>query len=213
MNAPSGIRIISDVRSLEGINGTPSPTTLVKKIHTLDQHARAFIERSPFMVLSTASDSGNDASPRGDASGFVKCLDNSTLLIPERPGNRIADSLRNIIERPATGILFFIPGMNETLRVNGDAFVTDHAPYLDELTARGKTPKLAIVVKVTEIYLHCAKAFVRSSLWDPSKHMERSELPTLGRMILEQINGTPPSSEMEDNVEQALSDDIRDNLY
>lgn len=213
MAAPENIRTISTISELEQINGEASASTLVKKIGALDNHARHFIARSPFLVLATTSENGTDASPRGDAPGFVKCLDDNTLLIAERPGNRIADSLRNIIANPEIGLLFFIPGMNETLRVNGNAWVTDHEPFREMLTARGKTPALAIYMQVTELYFHCAKAFVRSDLWDPSKHMDRSDMPTLGRIILEQINGTPPEPEMEAIVEQKLEEDIRDNLY
>ena len=213
MAAPENIRIISNVSELESINGEASSSTLAKKIVALDAHAKSFIDRSPFLVLATTSSQGTDASPRGDAPGFVKCLDDNTLLIPERPGNRIADSLRNIVAQPEIGLLFLIPGMNETLRVNGQAWVTDHEPYRTRLAANGKTPALAIVMQVTELYFHCAKAFVRSDLWDPSKHMPRDEMPSLGRIILEQINGVAPDATLQATVDKALEEDIRDNLY
>jgi PPOX class probable FMN-dependent enzyme len=213
MTKPEGINLLTDTASLQAINGEPSANTTVKKITQLERHSKNFIARSPFCLLATSSSEGCDASPRGDAPGFVHCLDDSTLLIPERPGNRIADSMRNIINDPQLGLLFLIPGRDDTLRINGRGYLTDHAPYLELLAARAKTPKLAIVVDVTEIYFHCPKAFIRSALWDTSRHMPADELPTLGTMILEQINGEPPSKELQANIDKALEEDSRENLY
>jgi PPOX class probable FMN-dependent enzyme len=213
MTKPDGINLLTDTASLKAINGEPSANTTVKKITQLERHSKNFIARSPFCLLATSSSEGCDASPRGDAPGFVHCLDDSTLLIPERPGNRIADSMRNIINDPELGLLFLIPGRDDTLRINGSGYLTDHAPYLELLAARGKTPKLAILVDVTEIYFHCPKAFIRSALWDSNRHMPANELPTLGTMILEQINGEPPSKELQANIDHALEEDSRENLY
>ncbi len=213
MTKPDGINLLTDTTSLSLLNGEPSANTTVKKITQLERHSKNFINRSPFCLLATSSGEGCDASPRGDAPGFVYCLDDSTLLIPERPGNRIADSMRNIISDPELGLLFLIPGRDDTLRINGRGYITDHAPYLKKLAARGKIPKLAIVVDVTEIYFHCPKAFIRSALWDVDQHMPAEELPTLGTMILEQINGEPPSKELQASIDNALDEDSRDNLY
>jgi len=213
MTKPAGINLLTDTASLKAINGEPSANTTVKKITQLERHSKNFIARSPFCLLATSSSEGCDASPRGDAPGFVHCLDNTTLLIPERPGNRIADSMRNIINDPELGLLFLIPGRDDTLRINGRGYLTDHAPYLELLAARAKTPKLAIVVDVTEIYFHCPKAFIRSAFWDPDRYMPANELPTLGTMILEQINGEPPSKEQQANIDKALEEDSRENLY
>ncbi|MBT6583259.1 MAG: pyridoxamine 5'-phosphate oxidase family protein [Gammaproteobacteria bacterium] len=213
MTKPDGINILTDTASLIAINGEPSAGTTLKKITQLERHSRNFIARSPFCMLATSSNEGCDASPRGDAPGFVYCLDDTTLLIPERPGNRIADSMSNIINHSEMGLLFLIPGRDDTLRVNGHGYLTDHPPYLELLAARAKTPKLAIVLDITELYFHCPKAFIRSGLWDTSRHMPTDELPTLGRMILEQINGEPPSKELQDNIDKALDEDSRDNLY
>ena len=213
MTRPHGINLLTDTASLAVINGKPSSNTTVKKITQLERHSKNFIAKSPFCVLATSSNEGCDASPRGDARGFVYCLDNTTLLIPERPGNRIADSMRNIIKEPEMGLLFLIPGRDETLRINGRGYLTDHAPYLEFLTARAKTPKLAVVLDITEIYFHCAKAFIRSGLWNINNHMPADELPTLGTMILEQINGEPPSKELQANIDKALEEDSKFNLY
>jgi uncharacterized protein len=213
MTKPDGINILTDTASLIAINGEPSAGTTLKKITQLERHSRNFIARSPFCMLATSSNEGCDASPRGDAPGFVYCLDDTTLLIPERPGNRIADSMSNIINRSEMGLLFLIPGRDDTLRVNGHGYLTDHPPYLKLLAARTKTPKLAIVLDITELYFHCPKAFIRSGLWDTSRYMPADELPTLGRMILEQINGEPPSKELQDDIDKALDEDSRDNLY
>jgi PPOX class probable FMN-dependent enzyme len=184
MTTPLDINIINSVESLLAINGNASNSTLVKKITRLERHSKRFIECCPFLILGTASKEGADTSPRGDAPGFVKCLDDTTLLVPERPGNRIADSLRNIIDNPELGMLLMIPGLDYTLRINGRGYVTDHAPYLEMLEARGKVPKLALVVQVTEIYFHCPKAYIRSELWNPETFAAASELPTLGAMLL-----------------------------
>ncbi len=213
MTKPTDIPLVGTVDSLLAINGTSSPTTEAKKIKSLEQHARRIIDRSPFCLLATASDEGCDVSPRGDAPGFVHILDDTTLLLPERPGNRIADSMRNIISNAELALLFLIPGMDDTLRVNGKGYVTTHEPYLERLEAAGKKPKLAIVVDIEEIYLHCPKAFIRSSLWDPASFMPRDELPSLGKMLLEQISKTPAEEQVLAQVDQALADDVENNLY
>ena len=121
--------------------------------------------------------------------------------------------MRNIMKKPDLALLFLIPGMDDTLRVNGKGYVTDHAPYLDLLVARGKPPKLAIVVDIEEIYLHCPKAFIRSALWNPDEYMNRADMPTLGRMVLEQIAGVPPDEQTAAQVDKALEQDTIENLY
>lgn len=213
MTKPTDINLIDSVDALFDINGQVSASTAAKKITKLEIHSRNIIARSPFCLLATSSEDGCDVSPRGDAPGFVHCLDETTLLLPERPGNRIADSMRNIISQPELGLLFLIPGMDDTLRVNGRGYITDHAPYLDLLIARGKTPKLAIVIDIDEIYLHCPKAFIRSSLWNPDAYMDRKDMPTLGRMVLEQISGAPPDEATAAQVDKALEQDSTENLY
>ncbi len=207
------VNLITTLAALEAINGRASKNTMVKKLPRLEKHSIDFLERSPFAILATSSADGTDASPRGDAPGFAQVLDDRTLLIAERPGNRIADSLRNIVANPDVGLLFLIPGMNETLRINGQAYITDHGDYLQRLVHRDKTPKLALLIEIQELYLHCAKAFIRSALWNPEKYMERSELPSLGKMILEQITGKPIEAEQLARIDADLKVDSESNLY
>jgi uncharacterized protein len=196
----TGRRRITDLRTLRELIGTPSERAVRKQLTALDQHCRAFIERSPFMLLGTSAADGRcDVSPKGDRPGFVLALDDTTLVIPDRPGNRRLDSLQNIVANPHVGLLFVIPGMDETLRVNGTAEIVQDDDLLARLAVDGKRPQLAIVVRVEETFLHCARSFLRARLWDPEHFMAREELPSLGRMIIEQ---TSPSG----NRESAISD-------
>ena len=177
----------------------PKEMTLKLKLKKLDQHGRRFISLSPFMVLATHG----DASPKGDAPGFVKMVDNTTLLIPDRAGNNKLDTLRNIIDHPAIGMIFFIPGVNETFRVNGTARITMDAALLEPLAVQGKVPKAGILVDIEEAYLHCGKALIRSKLWDPETKIERSEMPTMGQMVADQVAGFDADT-IETNYQEAL---------
>jgi PPOX class probable FMN-dependent enzyme len=213
MTKPVNTLTIDTIERLEAINGKASPATQMKILNALEAHSKDFIERSPFLIISSGKADSLDASPRGDKPGFVSVLDATTLLIPERPGNRIADTLTNILEQPGVGLLLLIPGMNETLRINGNAYITDHAPYLEQVAHNGKVPKLAIVVDIHQVYFHCAKAFIRSGLWDQETFMTRSDMPTLGKMILEQIRGDGVTTEEIALVDASLAQDTKDNLY
>jgi hypothetical protein len=181
---------ISEEDQLRALYGEPGDLVRRKELPTLDGHCRAFIAASPFLVIATADAKGRaDASPRGDGPGFVAIVDERTLLIPDRPGNKRLDSLRNVLENPNVGLIFFVPGMNETLRVNGRAeLITDRA-LLEPLAVGGKVPLSGIVVRIEEAYLHCAKALIRSKLWDPAVQIDRKIFPTLGQMIADQIDG------------------------
>jgi len=213
MTQPTNISLITSIEALQATNGTASASTKLKVLPALEAHAKRFIERSPFLIVASGSSHSYDASPRGDAPGFVKVLDDTTLLIPERPGNRLADTLTNIVAQPGVGLLMMIPGMNDTLRINGNAYITDHAPYLEQMAHNGKAPKLGIIIDIEQIYFHCPKAFIRSHLWDPEAYMDRSEMPTLGKIILEQIMGQPASKEDVAGVDASLDQDVKDNLY
>lgn len=181
------IRSIEELR--EVINAPkPDSTVMRKELPALDDHCKNFIAKSPFALLSTSGESGRcDVTPRGDGPGFVRVLDENTLVIPDRPGNRRIDSMQNIIENPHAGLLFLVPNVDETLRVNGRAAITDDADLLATMTMQSKDPKLAIVVEVEEVFFHCARAFKRASLWEPDTWIERSELPTLGQMLADQL--------------------------
>ena len=177
---------IETEQALRELHAPPSDLVKKKCVARLDRHCRDFIALSPFLVLGTANAEGKaDVSPRGDPPGFVKVLDDRTLLIPDRPGTNLLDSLSNIVANPEVGLLFVIPGFDETLRVNGRADVVRDPALLAPLAVDGKTPKVAIRVDVREVYLHCAKSFRRARLWDPAARVPRQTLPTLAKMVMD----------------------------
>lgn len=177
-------RVIADEASLRAIIGSPTALVASKVTDRLTPATRAFIERSPLVVLATAdADGGCDASPRGDPAGFVRILDDRTLLMPERPGNRIADSLRNILANPRIGLLFVIPGVGDTFRVDGRATLTDDPHLLAPCAVEGKAPKLGILIDIEHAYTQCSKAFLRSELWNPATFQDRATLPTSGEVM------------------------------
>ena len=174
---------IDDEPALRALIGSPAALVQAKIIPKLNSITRKWVERSPFVALATSDAAGHcDVSPRGGAPGFVRILDEATLLLPERPGNRIADSLRNILHNPRVGLLFVIPGVGDTFRVNGRATLTTDAELLAPSAVEDKPPKLGILIDIETTFSHCSKAFIRSELWDPARHVDRSELPTSGEM-------------------------------
>jgi uncharacterized protein len=174
--------------ALRQIIGTPSDLVIRKVQPALDQHARTFLAQSPFMLIGTSNAHGQlDVSPRGDRPGFVIPLDDQTLVIPDRPGNRRVDTLSNIVANPQVGLLFLIPGIEETLRINGRAVIAQDAALLDRTAVEGKRPLLVIGVEVQEVFFHCAKAFRRSKLWDAAHWPQRSDVPTLGTILKDQM--------------------------
>jgi len=196
--------------------GSPVDLAVRKALPKLDKYCRAFIERSPFLALGTANAAGKgDVSPRGDQPGFVLVLDDHSLFIPERPGNARYDTLLNILENPHVGLLFFVPGYEDMLRVNGTASVVYNPVLLARCEVNGKLPKVGIRVDVEEAYLHCAKALKRSRLWDGASQRDRRELPTLGRMILEQTAaaGDAPTEELVSTVDGYIDENYRNELY
>jgi uncharacterized protein len=181
---------IEKVEQLRESYGAPNERAVKKQLSRLDKHCRDFIARSPFLVIASADPSGRcDASPKGDAPGFVQVIDDSTLLIPDRLGNNRIDTLANLVARPGIGLIFFVPGINETLRVNGRSRITTDPALLQPLTVNGKVPRSAILVTAEEIYFHCGKALIRSDLWNPDKQILRSDFPSLGRILADQIGG------------------------
>jgi uncharacterized protein len=185
--------IISSIEALRALYAAPGERALKKQLSALDEHARRFISMSPFLVLSSTDSTGNaDASPRGGVPGFVKVLDQHTLLIPDSPGNNRLDSLENLVQTGQAGLLFLIPGVDETLRVNGKVVVSsspeDFSPF-EQLSHR---PKVVIRLTVKHAYLHCAKALMRSKLWHQESHIVRSDLPTMGQMLKDQTRSEAP---------------------
>ncbi|HJP72973.1 MAG TPA: pyridoxamine 5'-phosphate oxidase family protein [Pseudonocardiaceae bacterium] len=188
MTTTAELAVIDSHEQLRDLLGEASDNAKRKKITIIEEHARTIIEHSPLVLLATSAADGTcDVSPRGDPAGSVLILDEHTLVLAERPGNRLADSLTNLIDNPRAGLLFVVPGMNESLRVNGRVTLVSDAPFFERLVVRGKRPRLAIMLHVEDLYLHCAKAFVRSSLWDPATWPERTEIPTMGRMMKDQL--------------------------
>lgn len=180
---------IDDEAALSALLGEPTALVRAKIADRLNPLTRQFIERSPFLCLATADHEGRcDVSPRGDPVGFVRILDDRTLLIPERPGNRLADSLRNIVKNPRVGLLFVVPGIGDSFRVDGRATLTTDPELLAPCTAEGKAPRLGILVDIESAYTQCSKAFLRSQLWDPTRFVDRSVLPTNGE-ILKALHG------------------------
>jgi len=179
---------IESIDALRMLYAEPKERSLRKQLDRLDVHCRRFVELSPLVVLASVDSQGRvDASPRGGDPGFVTVEDERTLLLPDRPGNNRLDSLANIVERPEVGLLFFVPGVDEMLRVNGEAELRDDADLLERFTTNSRTPRTVLAVHVREAYLHCAKALMRSRLWDPGAQIDRAEIPTMGEMLRDQI--------------------------
>jgi uncharacterized protein len=182
------VDVIEDIVEIREIYGEPMERAVKKQLPRLEKHSRAFIGLSPFLVIATAEPSGRcDASPKGDAPGFVHVLDDETLLLPDRLGNNRIDTISNLLASPGVGLIFFVPGLRETLRVNGRASITTDPALLEPCRVQGKLPRSGILVKAEEVYFHCGKALIRSDLWNPEKMLQHSDFPTLGRIISEQI--------------------------
>lgn len=177
-------RPVAAEADLREILGSPTALVVSKIAPGLNDLTRQFIEKSPFVCVATArEDGGLDVSPRGDPAGFVRIIDERTLLIPDRPGNRIADTLTNLLSDDRIALLFLIPGVNDTFRVNGRATIVDDPELLAASEVEGKVPKLGILVSVEEAYTQCPKALLRSELWNPERHVDRSELPKAGELL------------------------------
>jgi PPOX class probable FMN-dependent enzyme len=180
--------MIESTEALRQLYSLPGERTLLKQIATLEKHSKRFIELSPFLVIASTNREGiMDASPRGGDPGFVKVRDDRTVLIPDSPGNNRLDTLTNIIATGQVGLIFFIPGVDETLRINGAAHLNDDETVRQQCADTKRIPKLVIQVSVDQLYLHCAKALMRSALWNPERHRVRSELPSIARMVSDQI--------------------------
>ena len=208
--------VFSTEAQLRELLGHPMDLAARKAIPFLDKYCKAFIERAPFLTLATANAAGKvDVSPRGDQPGFALVLDANTLYLPERPGNARYDSLVNIIENPHVGLLFFVPGYEDMLRVNGRAQLVHDEALAARCVVNGKAPKIGIRVTVEEAYLHCAKALKRSQLWSAESHRDRKELPSLGQMVLEQTAAAneAPTDETIRMVDDYIEDNYRNELY
>jgi len=205
---------IADEKSLRSLFSETHALAITKCQSTLSKHAQEFISRSPFLCIGTQNMNGKaDVSPRGDPVGFVKILDERTLAIPDRPGNNRLDTLVNILANPNVGILFIVPGFDDTLRVNGRATLVKDPDLLESMTVNDRTPKLAIVVEVGEVFMHCAKAFRRSHLWDPNHLQNRNEMPSLVKIILDDTTGAPTDKDAMRKLDDDLEADYKRTLY
>jgi PPOX class probable FMN-dependent enzyme len=180
--------IVTSEQELRDMLGLPAERSMLKERRTLDHHFRAFIARSPFLLMATSGRDGTcDVSPKGDAPGFVPVLDDHRIVIPDRPGNKRFDGMKNLLDNPHVGLLFFVPGREETLRINGRAWITKDPELLARCVAQGKTPQLAIGVEVEQCFLHCAKAFLRSKLWRHSEWPAPDALASMAQVLHDQI--------------------------
>ncbi len=201
--------IITSEEQLRETLGYPSEIVTRKTINHIDDNCRSFIEKSPFITIATSDLEGNmDVSPKGDPAGFVKFLDEKTLAIPERPGNAKADTLTNIIKNPYIGLIFLMPGVRETLRINGEAKIVQDKWVLEQMTVDGKTPSFAIIVTVKEAFMHCAKCIIRSKLWQIDTAKQAS-VPSLAKVLVE--HGKLEISV--DELEGMIKNDEQTNLY
>ena len=197
--------VIETAEQLRSSYGEPSERAARKSLDHLDRHCRRFIALSPFVVLASAGADGRvDCSPRGDPAGFVAVLDDRTVLLPDRLGNNRVDSLRNVLESPYVGLLFLIPGVNETLRLNGRATLTTDPNLLEPLSVKGRAPRSGLVIEVEEVFLQCTKALVRSRLWaDESRVDRKAVLPSFGQMLADHV-GLPDGEAVEREVQARI---------
>lgn len=205
---------VTDEAALRALFPPTHTLAALKCLTTLDKHAVEFIRRSPFLCIGTQGREGKaDVSPRGDPAGFVQVLDAQTLAIPDRPGNNRLDTQSNILTNPNVGLLFFVPGFDDSLRINGRASLTTDPAILASMAVNDRLPTLAIVVQVAEVFLHCAKAFRRSHLWNPEARQDRKAMPSLLKMILDQTTGAPEDPDEMRKIDEGLEQDYKTSMY
>lgn len=211
MDAHPFRHVVTSSAQLREAVGDPSEIAIKKQVASLDAHCRQFIARSPFLLMATADATGRcDVSPKGDAPGFVLVLDDRHLVIPDRPGNRRLDGMRNLLENPRLGLIFLIPGREETLRVNGRAWIVRDEDLLERLTFAGKRPLLAVGVEVEECFMHCAKAFKRSKLWNADQWPDPTALTPAARILLDHAK---PEGMTVEQMERRLQESYDKHLY
>ena len=182
--------LITTIEQLEALYGPKNPASVVKEIDHLSEGYRKLIEAAPFVAIATGGPDGFDCSPKGDAAGFVRILDDKTLAIPDRPGNNRLDGFRNILRDPRIALLFLIPGVGETFRVNGRASISIDPELMQSFAVNGKLPRSVLIVHIETAFFHCSKAIVRSKLWDPATQIDRKSLPSTGTIVAELSQGT-----------------------
>src|SRR5947209_13333797 len=200
---------ITNVEQLEALYGHPSGAAVWKEIEHINAQYRAFIEAAPFFVLASVGPEGVDCSPRGDAPGFVRVADERTLMIPDRRGNNRIDSLRNIVRDPRVSLLFLVPGVSETFRIIGCARISTDPALCETFVFAGKTPRSVLIVSVERVYFQCGKAVIRSNLWDASRHVERTRLPSNGTILTAITKGEQAGEE----YDKAYPARLRETIY
>ena len=200
---PHDTSFVTDEASLRAVHHQPMSRATDKVLRALDEHCLRIISLSPMCMVATQGPNGADVSPRGDPAGFVRVLDERTLLLPDRVGNNRLDGMTNLLVNPRIGLLFLVPGMNETLRINGTARITDDARLLGPSVVNNRVPKVGLVVAVEEAFLHCSKALVRSALWDSARHIERASLPSYAEMLLDHVKDLTPDENERQTREMA----------
>ncbi|MCP4314705.1 MAG: pyridoxamine 5'-phosphate oxidase family protein [Hyphomicrobiales bacterium] len=201
--------VITTRDQLRGVIGEPIERVKKKVLPELDLHCRNFIAHSPFVVISTSDGQGNaDVSPKGDPAGFVRILDDNTLVIPDRPGNRRVDGFENILQNPHVGLLFLIPGRNETVRVNGKAMIVQDEVLLRSFSIKGRPPKLALVVKVEEAFFHCSRCMIRSGLWAPDRWPAQDGLASMARVMFDIGKGIDKIEDIEALIHESETDKL-----
>lgn len=206
--------VISSLSALEALYGEPALGSILKELAFINREYRTMIEASPFCVLATSGPEGLDASPRGDAGSLVRVVDEHTLLLPDRRGNQRIDALRNIVRDPRVALLFLIPGVGETLRVNGRAVITTDPALLASFAVEGKAPRTVVRITVEAIYFQCARAVIRSGLWDTSRHVARTSLPSTGTLTVAARDARGRSDEFDAPAyDAALAERQRNSLW
>jgi hypothetical protein len=198
---------LKTVEELRSIYGEPHERTIAKEIPYLNEHYQAFVKASPFVVLASSGAGGIDCSPKGDEPGFVHILDERTLALPDRPGNNRIDNLTNIVVDPRVSLLFIVPGVGETLRVNGRAEISNDVDLLAKFAVNGKPPRTVLIVRIEAAYFHCSKALVRSQLWNPARFVDRTQMPSAGEMLAatcEGFDATAYDAELPERVRKSL---------
>ncbi|NYT59643.1 pyridoxamine 5'-phosphate oxidase family protein [Alcaligenaceae bacterium] len=208
MSEPGTSHRIVDLQALEALYGVAAAASLKKEVDYIHPYYRKLVEASPFVVLATNGPDGLDASPRGDPAGFVRVCDQETLLLADRRGNNRIDSLRNIIHDPRVALLFLIPGVGETLRINGEAAISTDPALLEQFSLQGKLPSTVLIIKARKVFFQCSRAVLRSRLWDPTLHVPRTSLPSTGT-ILEtlsnaEIDGEKYDSDLPERVQKTM---------
>lgn len=199
---------VTTIEELERLYGAPSRAAIVKEINYISDHYRAFIEKAPFVVVASSGPQGLDCSPRGDPAGFVRVRDRKTILIPDRRGNNRIDTLRNILSDPRVSLLFMIPGVGNTLRINGRAEIHADPTMCVEFEMRGKVPRTVLSVTADSVYFQCPKALVRSRLWSADAQVPRSELPSTGEILENLSNGEIDATQYDNTYPARLKETI-----